>query len=245
MTKNRTSASRERVPPSKQRCITLNDYLNGIAQATTVTELENAIRVPYKHSYHGRIWTRICRARISQGIAICDAHPLGRFVPRFQNRGRVLTVCGEDYRVGRGYNSTGISYVWHFAQEWASTVMLKNGLTARAAYHVWQAWRDYPHRCLTVIERAMAGSYPDRPLNRLRLSHLSSAPLSYTLAQNDADEFDRRATRPCRCGGTRFDWGAAYTGTEYAMNWHCNGCRRVYVEFMTDKRLGELRRPPV
>jgi hypothetical protein len=220
---------------------TLNDYLDGLRTATTAEDLEAAIQAPYKHSFRGPTWTRICNVREQRGREICDAHPLGRYVPRF-GPGRRLTVCGETYVVGRGQNSTGIRYVWHAAEQFAMGVLMRNGFSRRAAHRVWGPWNTYPHRALQCVEDGLAGKFPDPPMNRLILSHVASDPINYSVARNDADKWDRRASRPCKCGGTRFDWGSGWDGCFTSVTWRCNGCARVYVEYVTAARLAEIRR---
>lgn len=220
----------------------LTDYLDGMRAATTAKELEAAIQAPFKHSFRGRTWSTICKVRIEAGNRICEAHPHGDYVPRF-GPGRVLTVRGESYKVGRGQNSTGVRYVWHSAGEWAKDVLKHAGLSTRAAHRIWEGWSDYPHRCLPIVEAALAGKIPDPRLNRL-IRHKRTgygSPIRYTVEQNDADESDRRATRPCKCGGTLFDWGAGHSEGFEFINWHCNACPDVFTEYMTRDRLYALR----
>ena len=222
--------------------IRLTDYLDGMRAATTADELEAAIRAPFKHSFHGRTWSAICKVRVDAGNRIVAAHPNGRFVPRFDARRR-LAVCGEEYKVGRGQNSTGVRYVWHSAGDWTKRVLMGNGLSARASHRIWEEWSNYPHRCLSTIESALAGKIPDPELNVLhrhaRTGH--GRPINYTVEQNDADEFDRRTTSPCECGGTLFDWGGGYSEGFAFVNWHCNTCPDVFTEYMTDARFHEVR----
>ena len=219
----------------------LMDYLDGMRSASSADELEAAIQAPFPHRYIGPTWSRICNVRIQRGREICDAHPLGRFVPRFTGRGRELALADETYRVGKGYNSTGVRYCWHDAEMFSLDVLSRNGFSKRAASKIWDRWSDYPHRCLSVIQKARSGELPDPPLNRLLFAYNSTGPVRLTAAQNASDDIDPRASRPCRCGGTRFDWGAGYSGYLNYINWHCNGCRRVYVEYMDTDRLCQLR----
>jgi hypothetical protein len=220
----------------------LADFLNGLRAATSAAELEAAIQADFKHPFHGPTWSKICNVRIAKGIEICDAHPLGKFVPRF-GPGRKLTVCGETYKVGRGGNSTGVRYAWHYAGEWAMSILRREGFSVQAANRIWEGWRDYPHRCLAIVEKAVAGEIPDPELNVLRPhGRIDGNPIRYTIEQNDADKGDHRATRPCPCGGTLFDWGAGHSlGFEF-INWHCNACPEIYTEYMTTAQLYALRR---
>ncbi|MBL0928543.1 MAG: hypothetical protein IBJ15_00230 [Alphaproteobacteria bacterium] len=220
----------------------LADYLDGFAAANTPDELEAAIRAPIAHRYHGRTWRRICEARIDAGERICAAHPHGVFVPRL-GPGRVLSLCGQTYRVGRGGNSTGVRYCWHAAGEWAMALLRKHGFSVTAAHRLWDGWHDYPHRALAIVDAALAGRIPDPPLNVLiRHQRLdTTTPISLTVAANDADEVDRRASRPCECGGTLFDWGSGHSEGFAFVNWRCNACPDVFTEYMTQERLHELR----
>jgi hypothetical protein len=220
----------------------LSDYLDGMLAATSAKDLEAAIQAPFKHNFRGPTWSRICAVRIKAGMTIVDRHPLGDFVPHFSSR-RILTVCGESCRVGRGHNSTGTSYVWHAAKTWAVGVLRKNGLTQRAAYRVWEGWSEYPHRCLATVEAAKAGDFPDPVLDTLvYYEHKFGNPIKYSAEQNDADQYDRRASRPCRCGGTLFDWGASNSEGFDFISWHCNACADVATEYLSPGRLYEIRR---
>jgi len=221
----------------------LRQYLDGIHAATTADELEAALQAPFRHPFHGRTWSAICKARIERGAAICAVHPNGRFVPRMD--GRSLSVCGETYRVGRGYNSTGARYVWHSAGEFAKAVLKRNGLSSRAATRIWGCWGSYPHRCLALIDAATNGELADPKLNTLILSHMGTGPVKISVESNDADELDRRATLPCECGGTLFDWGAGFNDDFTFVNWHCNHCSRVFTEYVTADRFSAIRRPRV
>lgn len=222
--------------------ITLTDYLAGFDRATNAVELEAAIQAPYKHGFHGRTWTRICRTRIEAGQTLCDASPLGGYVPKLV--GRDLVVCDERYRVGRGQNSTGVRYAWTSAEHFAIEVLKRNGLSQRAAHAVWDQWGSYPHRCLKTVEKALQGGYKDPPMDELILGSETGRPINYSHEQNDADDLDRRASRPCpSCEGSLFDWGSGDSSGFTFVSWHCNGCGNVYTEYMTYARLRELRRP--
>lgn len=221
----------------------LAEYLDGMRAAATADDLETAIQAPFKHSFCGRTWSTICKVRVEAGERICAAHPLGIYVPRFGPR-RLLTVCGEAYKVGRGGNSTGVRYAWHYAGEWAKGLLIENGFSKRAAHRIWDSWSEYPHRALEKVEAARAGGMPDPEMNVLiRHSRVegSGSPIRYTVEQNIADKHDRRASQPCSCGGTLFDWGSGHSeGFEY-INWHCNKCPDVFTEYMTPARLREIR----
>jgi hypothetical protein len=236
-----TELGREPQPPVVTR---LPEYLARLESASTAAELEAAMQIPFKHLYHGRVWTRICAVRIRRGVEIVQAHPLGCYVPQFGRR-RMLTVCGESMRVPRGGNSTGARYVWHGAGEWAMNILRREGFTISASHRMWDGgWNDYPHRCLSIAEAALAGRIPDPRLNVLRRHrrlYAGASPINYTVEQNDADDVDRRATRPCKCGGTLFDWGAGWSEGFSFINWHCNACPDVFTEYMTNERLYQLR----
>ncbi len=218
--------------------MTLTEYLNGMSEASTADELEAAIQAPHVHSFQGRTWSRICKVRIAAGERICDAHPNGRFVPHYGPKRR-LTVCGESYRVGRGGNSTGVRYAWHDARTWAEAVLRTNGFSRRAASEVWDSAFGYPHRALEVVEAALAGKLPDPPFNRLIYS--GNTFDGECVRVNRRTETKRRAHRPCKCGGWRWDWGAGWNGYANFINWYCDRCPRVYTEYVTSERLREIR----
>lgn len=221
----------------------LREYLDGMRAATTAAELEAAIQAPFKHPFCGRTWTTICKVRIEAGQRICAAHPHGHLVPRLGERRR-LTVCGETYRVGYGGNGTGERYVRHAAGEWAKGLLVRAGLSQQAAHAIWDEWSDYPHRCLDTIEAALAGKLPDPELNVLIRHRVNGGhPIRLTVEQNEADKLDRRASRPCPCGGTLFDWGGGHSAGFEFINWHCNACPDVFTEYMTWERFAELRQP--
>lgn len=221
----------------------LADYLAGIRSATTAGELESAIQAPYKHSFSGRTWRRICKERVARACAIIAAHPNGRFAPQLD--GRKLTVCAEVCRVGRGYNSTGVRYVWHSAKVFSTEVLQRNGMSKRAAHRIWESWEGgYPHRCLKIIEEALSGKIPDPPLDTLILVDDEGLPITYSVELNDANDIDKRATRPCPCGGTLFDWGSGFSEGFEFINWHCCKCPCVYAEYVTAARLMDIRQSP-
>ncbi len=219
----------------------LSDYLSGMRAATTAEDLEGAIRAPYKHSFSGRSWATISRVRVEKGIEICAAHRLSRFVPRIE--GNKLIVCGESYKIGRGHNSTGVRYVWHYAEQFVRDVLTRNGLSQRGVTEIWGWIGSYPHRCLAAVEKALAGEFPDPPMNTLIYSYTGHAPVNITVESNDSDTIDKRATRACACGGTLFDWGSGWENPFCFISWHCNACPKVFNEYVTSERLFEIRNP--
>ncbi len=220
----------------------LDRYLNEMRSAQDGQELENIIQREPSHSFRGAIWNRICDVRIEVGLRIVDEHPLGHLVPRFVKKSRTLTLCGRSYKVPRGGNSTGVRYSWHYAGEWAKKILQENGISVRASHLIWDTWNDYPHRALEIIEEARAGKHRDPRLNRLYKHKREEwgRPINYTVEQNNADKFDKRATRPCKCGGTLFDWGAGWSLGFDFINWHCNKCPDVFTMYCDD--LGKIRR---
>ena len=203
--------------------MTLTEYLNGMREASTADQLEAAIQAPHKHRFIGKTWSRISNVRIAEGKRICDAHPNGRFVPRFGARRR-LTVCGKSCRVGVGGNSTGVRYAWADAQEWAEGVLRENGFSKRAAHAVYEWAFGYPHRALQTVEIALAGKLPDPPFNELR--HQYDSPSGKPVRVNRRTEAEDRAHRPCECGDgwLNWDWGCGWCGYAYFINWHCDRC---------------------
>lgn len=212
-------------------------YIAGILTATTADELERAVQADFNHTYRGAQWSRISNARIAAGQAICDAHPHGHLVPRWIRSDFI--VAGQSLRVGRHPGSYG----WAHAKAWAIPILMDHGLSRRAAYDILDSWFNYPHRCLKTIEAALAGKIPDPVLDRLHPRHRykTVGPIRYTTEQNNADRYDKRASRPCACGGTRFDWGAGWSRGFDFINWHCNGCAYVYTEYLSPRRLTAIR----
>lgn len=226
--------------------INLTAYLSGLSSAKTAEELEDAVRADFKHPFSGPTWSRIYKVRIEAGNRICVAHPHGHYVPRFEGgRSRKLTICGQTYSVGRGGNSTGVRYAWHYAGDWAKGLLIENGFSVRAAYRIWESWGDYPHRALAIVEDALAGKISDPALGVL-IKHdpipgYAGSPINYSLESNEADKYDRRAHRPCDCGGTLFDWGSGHSEGFEFINWRCNACPDVFTEYMTQKQFYALR----
>lgn len=222
--------------------MTLAQYLEGLRQAGTAAELERAIHAPFVHPYRGRTWAAICKVRIERGKAICQAHPNGRFIPRVE--GRVLSVCGESCGVvGHAHCSTGARFYWHSAGTLAKSIMKRHGLSSRAAARIWSEWNEYPHRCLAIVEAALNGQLNDPPFDTLILSYRVSSPVNITVEANAADHVDHRATMPCVCGGTLFDWGGGFGDDLTFVHWHCNTCTRVFTEYVTQARLERIRQP--
>lgn len=213
----------------------LSEYLDGIRAATTAEALEAAIGADFRHRYQGRTWSRICSVRKEAGRRICDAHEHGRFVPAIGPR-RCLTVCGETYGVGYGQNSTGERYVWTYAEEWAVKVLMRNSLGRQCSHAVWDWCLSYPHRALQCVVDGLAGRMPDPPLDRMILARRSGQPVKMPAYERDAC-----ANRPCRCGGTRWDWGCGHSGGIDYINWRCDGCPRVYIEHLSPGRLYAIR----
>lgn len=218
----------------------LTEYLDGMRAAKDAIGLEAAIQAPFKHSFRGRTWSQICKVRVAAGDRIVAAHPHAFYIPRFGER-RMLTCCGETYKVGRGYNSTGVRYVWHGAGEWAKARLREHGFGIRAAHRMWDGgWNDYPHRSIALADDVLAGRVPDPELNTL-IRHPGHSPIKYTIESNNADKYDRRAHRPCDCGGTLFDWGGGHSSGFEFISWHCNGCSDVFTEYMTREQFYALR----
>lgn len=210
--------------------------------ASTAAELESAIQQggrdgQFVHSYRGQIWNRICKLRVEAGKRICVADPNGRFVPQIGAR-HVLTVCEDTYKVGYGQNSTGVRYCWHYAMEWTYGVLIKNGLTRRAAYEIYDCAFDYPHRSLAIVYKALAGELPDPRFNRLRPRNYSGG----SPVKMDRRKPDGRAHRSCRCDeGWLWDWGGGWNGYANFINWRCDRCPLVCTEYVTTERLYEIR----
>lgn len=217
----------------------LTEYLDRMRAARTADELEAAIQAPHKHAFRGRVWDRICKVRIEAGQRICDAAPNGRFVPRYELRRRRLTVCGEGYRVAKGGNGAGSRYVWSHAEDWARGILLAEGFGKRAFHAVWSWAFTYPHRALRQVESALAGQLPDPPFNRL--IYVGNGVNEAGVRVDRRAEQDRRAHRPCKCGGWRWDWGCGWNGYANVIQWRCDRCPRVYREYVTNQRLTEIR----
>jgi len=224
----------------------LEPYLEGMRLATTPEELEAAFQkdqIWSRHGYRSRGWKRIDQIRQEAGLRLCDLFPSGRFVPRY-GANRRLEVCGKTFRVARGGNSSGVRYAWHDAQTWAIGLMTAEGLSLRAGHAIWDSWASYPHRALQTALKALAGRMPDPELNVLiRHERTGGGPLRYSIEENERGDGmnGRRASRPCACGGTLFDWGAGYSSGFEFVEWRCNACTDVFTEYMTQERLYALR----
>lgn len=150
----------------------LKDYLLGIALSSTSEELETAIQVWKDHPYSGRAWERICNARIKAGNAIVGRSTHGRFVPAWSPY-RKLTVCGEDFRIGKIGNAAGYRYAMHYAKQWAIPVLQRNGLSLSVAEALWESdWSNYPHRSLEIVDRYFAMAEPGQ---RERMDEVESS----------------------------------------------------------------------
>ena len=132
-------------------------------------------------------------------------------------------------------------YVWSSAGDWAKARLREQGFGVRAAHRMWESgWNDYPHRCIALVDRILAGEVPDPTLNVL-IGHRGHSPIRYTIEANNADEHDWRANQPCACGGTLFDWGGGHSEGFEFVNWHCNKCPDVFTEYMTREQFYSLR----
>lgn len=220
--------------------MTLTEYLDGMRAASSAEELESAIHAKgFKHPFHRPTWSRICKVRIEAGERVCAAHPNGKFVPRLGPR-HALTVCGEAHRVGYGGNSTGVRYCWHYAEQWATSILGDAGFSRRAAAAIWGTAFDYPHRALEIVADALAGKLPDPRFNRL-IPHRSEA-WQRPVRVSRSTEAKQRAHRPCKCGeGWLWDWGCGWNGYANFINWRCDRCPRVYTEYVTNERLVGIR----
>jgi len=222
----------------------LTPYLDGMRAATTADELEAALQKDdfwTAQPYNGRGRKLIDKIMIEEGRRLRDEHSKGHLIPRVSTR-NTLTVDGKTYKVGRGGNSTGVRYCWTYAQFWAIDTMVAAGLSRKAAHMLWENFDRYPHRAIRALDRFLAGGLRDPELNVL-IKHQHSgggSPIRYSIAENDADDRSR-ASRPCPCGGTLFDWGCGNSyGFEF-VNWHCIVCPDVFTEYMTQTQLYALR----
>lgn len=229
---------------TKQQLADLEPYLDGMRAAETPEALEKAFQrdtMYMRFGYNSRGMKLIDKVRVEAGVKLCEAHPNGWFVPRY-GPNRRLEVCGETYRVGRGGNSTGVRYAWAYAESWAIGHMVRNGLSLKAAHSVWSSFRDYPHRALLTVVEGLAGKLPDPELNVL-IRHRRSGggrPISYSVEENERCH-NERASRPCPCGGTLFDWGGGHSAGFEFINWHCIKCPDVFTEYMTRAQFYALR----
>lgn len=214
-------------------------YIAGLEAAETIEEFEEAIQAPRRpHRYRGRGYAEVSAARHAASEALCAAHAYARYIPQFKDG--VLTVFGESRRLGRGRSSC----TWQYAGRWAKDVLKRHGLSQRAAYQVWDWWiSGYPHRAIAVVEAARGGKLSDPRMDVLTFAYKSTGPINYSLEANANDPVDSRAHRPCACGGTLFDWGCGYDHGFTFVSWRCNQCADVFVEYCTDKRFAEIRKP--
>lgn len=238
------SASRKRAHPKWSKADQAA-MLDAIMVAPDVDTLEQVIQTQ-GHPFTGPKWRAISDARVKRGEELCDAHPHGHFVPRVGARRR-MTCCGETRGVGFGGNSAGERYAWHAAECWAVDVLMRNGLGRRAAHRIWGLVGSYPHRALRVVDAALRGEIPDPELDVLQVPPYRSPSggcVRCTLEANAADRHDRRASRMCECGGVLFDWGWSPGEGFQSISWACNACDRSYTEYVSEERLGEIRRRP-
>jgi hypothetical protein len=218
----------------------LDDYLAGMRAATTADELEAALMAPYEHPYAGPIWNAICKTRVEEGLRLCADHPQGRLVPRFN--GDAITVCGELLTPGPGFLAQNQHFDSPEVTQLVKGALVRQGLSSRAAHRVAQAWIEYPHRCLAILESALKGELDDPPMNKLFLSHLGRGPVALTVADNNADHEHRRASMPCQCHGTLFEWSNQEDDGITVVNWRCNRCDRVFAEYVTPERLDAIEK---
>jgi hypothetical protein len=214
----------------------LKECLENMRAASTAEDLEKAFQLAIEVFPSMRTRSRICSVLIEAGKRICDNHPNGKFVPRLGKR-RALTVCGEKYGVGYGGNSTGERYCWHYTKEWTTKILVSNGFSKRASRSIYNWAFEYPHRALQVVNDALEGKLPDPPFNRLILDHIADGPVRV----NRKKERKISAHRKCKCGGWRWDWGCGWNGYANIINWRCDRCNRVYIEYVTNERLTEIR----
>jgi hypothetical protein len=207
------------------------EYIDGLRSASTVEELETAIQAPYHRSW--RMILGIIRERAER---LCASHPDSRFIPL--RKGNQLEICGESHSCGRGGG-----YYGYGAEEVVKGALRRNGLSQTAAYRIWEwAAGPYLHRCIPIIADARAGKLSDPPMNRLIFAGMSCCgPINMSVEANAADDISSRATLPCGCGGTLFDWGSGYSDGFNFVSWRCNKCPRTYSEWVTDERFREIR----
>jgi hypothetical protein len=209
------------------------EYIEGLRLASTVEELEAAIHAPYSHS-----WNMIGKIIRERAETLCAIHPNSRFVPL--RKGKQLEICGESHSCGRGGG-----YYGYGAEEVVKGALRRNGFSQIATYRIWEwATSTYLHRCIPIIADALDGKLPDPPMNCLIFAGMSCAgPVNISVEANAADDISHRATRPCECGGTLFDWGSGYSDGFNFVSWRCNKCPRTYSEWVTDERFREIRQP--
>lgn len=217
----------------------LDDYLAGMRAATTADELEAALLAPYEHPYAGPIWNAICKTRVEEGLRLIATHPHGHLVPRLSDA--AVTVANEPLTLGSGFLAQNQPLDSPEVRQFVKGALARQGLSSRAAHRIAQAWSEYPHRCLAILESALKGELDDPPMNKPFLSHLGRGPVSLTVADNDADQVHRRATMPCQCHGTLFEWGQQEDDGIAVVNWRCNRCDRVFVEYVTPDRMTAIQ----
>lgn len=227
---------------TKREMEALEPYLNGMRAATTADELEAALQKDQFWSRYGhgsRGMRMIETVRIEEGRRIRDAHPMGHLVPRMSGR-NTLSVAGRTTRIARGGNSAGVRYAWTHVQLWAIEVMVEEGLSLKAAHAVWEWWGRYPHRAVRSLDEFLAGGLRDPELNVL-IRHEPMAGRSPIRYSHEENESGGRASRPCPCGGTLFDWGCGHSSGLEFVEWRCIACPDVFTEYMTKEELYALR----
>lgn len=209
----------------------LIDYLAAIRSANSIMGLEQAIQAPYVHNFTGRTWARICKVRDQRAVELCREHPLGKYVP-IMTKSRI-TVCDETF---------ARSYV---AGERVVALLQESGFSKRAANRILGSCGSYQHRTIAIIEEALSGRIPDPELNVLKFTGMGSGPVQITVEENESDPIDSRATMPCECSGTLFDWGGGYSEGFSFINWRCNCCARTYTEYTSPERFRAIRQPRI
>lgn len=131
----------------------LADVLRGIAEAATPHELEARFRSTFDVWRHQRTKERIRKAVRLRGRDLCGRLDKAGMIPRYAPRSTRLTLCGETYRVGRGYNSTGVQYVSTGAHEWMRETLRRHECPDALARLIMDWWGNYPHRALRAVLR--------------------------------------------------------------------------------------------
>ncbi|NGM33040.1 hypothetical protein G4G93_03660 [Methylobacterium sp. DB0501] len=141
-------------PRSSDVKATIAKHVAAIRIAKSPDAIEEAFQAAFdEFGLSDRHLAPVQAAMEARGRELCAAHPRGAFVPTF-GPGRVLTVCGETYRVPGGGNNAGVRYAWHHARAWATGLLRERGLSEKAAEDVWRWWSSSPHRALREIDRS-------------------------------------------------------------------------------------------
>ena len=129
----------------------LTEHLQLIQSSPSARELEKRFQETLR-LYRWRTQGRIIRAVQRRGAELVAASPAGFYVPQLGRRRR-MWLCGEEYSVGYGQNSTGERYSWEYAKQWALSTMRKHKVPPATAKHIMDWWGHYPHRALQYAER--------------------------------------------------------------------------------------------